>query len=172
MDKTRATMIRYLLLALVVLGLGAASCADTTPGKYVKVLSESEAADLQQWRLVLGLVLAGEFLVTLVAAVKAGANSFAGSMVGYALAIPIHWTVFGEWGYRLSAWVFSWGVAGKVMAVLGGLVVGGVGLAPSSEVFAAAFIFNDLDIVKWTGVPAAIASGLLCIGMIVKAANR
>lgn len=160
-----------MVAALLLVSVSMAGCADLTPGKYVKVLSAAQAQEMDSWRLWLGIIFGVELLVSVIAAIKCGAGMFATSVLSGFLGIWINWTIFGEWGYRLAAWIFSWGVIGKVLAVLGGVLGGGLG-AGLLLCVPYGIVFNDLEMLKYVGVSSAISGAILAIGLTVAAVKE
>lgn len=161
----------FFVAGVVGIALTTMGCADLTPGKYVKVLSSSEAQAMDSWRLWLGIAFGIELLVTVVAAVKLGASKYASWLVSNLLGIWVNWTIFGEWGYRLAAWVFGWGVVGKVLAVVGSVLGGVAGLGLLMSV-PCGLVFNDLEMLKYVGLSSAISGGILAIVLVGAAANE
>lgn len=168
MKNLRSNKRLLLVSGILFLPLALAGCADLTPGKYVQVLTSTQATEMDQWRLWLGIIFGVELLITVASAIKLSAAQYG---IGLLTALPgvfLYWTVLGEWAYRLEAWMFSWGGIGKVLVVGGSAIAGATGFGLYNP-FLCGVVFDNLELVRYTGIPAAITGGILALVLAYKA---
>lgn len=143
-------MIQSFVLSVLLTG-----CADRT-------LARGGSADLADWRLWSGLLvlLATVFywihwLRTYSLVKRQGGmnDKLFGEILGNALAplfellvIPIGFTIFGEWGYRIANWVHGWGLIGNGILICLALLGGGRGLGLVSSYFFYMWLFPDTEL--------------------------
>ena len=157
----------------VVFGLLLVGCADTTPGVYAKVLTDLQSSELSSWRIALVIAAGVEWLLSLIMAAKLENKNIVAGEVVTALSTPFCWTVFGEWGYWLAAWIGGLGWGGLVFLAIGASITGlsVPGGSTLSLLVSAGFIFQDIELLKYVILPGVITSGIMSISLMIKAAK-
>lgn len=149
---------RGILLALVCLTLFLEACANTTPGKYTKILNDAQAAELQSWRFWMGLIIGVQYIMMLYATHKTRDQNRFGGLILNLVGVPFLWSKLGEWAYRLTAWIFGWGLVGKIFLVVGGGLSGGFGVGNLGLYILAGFLFKNVELLKYGVLPSLVSS--------------
>jgi hypothetical protein len=118
--------------------------------------AKPETGTLKDWRLVLGVILAAQFLFSLYYSERVGQGDTAWILT--ILSAFLLFTKLSEWMYEVIKWVFDLGVAGKVISVLLSLVFGLTGVGSIGAFFIGAFFYNDVRVLSLCVLPSAIVA--------------
>ena len=146
--KKKTARQRAALLLMLGLILYVAACANLTPGKYVKVLDDQQMEQLRTWRIWMGLILGVQYILMIYATRKLQDEARFGWLILNIIGVPFLWTKLGEWFYRLATWIIGWGLGGKILTVIGGLLTGSYGVGNIGMFVIGGVMFKDMQILK------------------------
>lgn len=119
--------------------------------------------ELEQWRLY-GLIILGVQYLTIVWVAFRTKHRYVGcSIIGMIVSALLTFTKLGEWTYWVVLWLFSWGIFGKIVALLLAASSGSYGMGNLSALIIGGYLYYDREVFLWCLAPSVVIAFIALI---------
>jgi hypothetical protein len=120
-------------------------------------LAKPYTSELEKWQQALGIALAVQIIIWLIALPKTRQGGRVARLVLMIFVVLLAWTKLGEWAYQLLTIVMDSGIVGKAIIVILGFLSGLQGVG-NYFVYVLAYLFNDLPLLQFCVLPSVIVA--------------